>query len=196
MVEHLTRIDNRVRRLLTIRPSSDLDRELLALAQGQLAPMWRQVEASIQGRRGSSDADSDNRCVSPSDFGFHNAMIGLDDQTYFIDFEYAGWDGPEKLICDFFTQVAVPVPRGYLDVFLDRFVSVQDDRSRHEERVRLLLPAYRVKWCCIVLNDFLSVSADRRRFAQGLDDRECVKRTQLDTARVLLEAIQSGDSKV
>ena len=44
---------------------------------------------------------SKNRIVSPSDFGFHNA-IKSDTGVKFIDFEFAGLDDPSKLLLDFF----------------------------------------------------------------------------------------------
>ena len=36
--------------------------------------------------------DIADRCVSPSDFGFHNAIVRGSGEICFIDFEYAGWD--------------------------------------------------------------------------------------------------------
>lgn len=42
------------------------------------------------------------RCVSPSDFGFHNSIKLLDGNIIFIDFEYAGWDDPAKMVLRFF----------------------------------------------------------------------------------------------
>jgi len=44
--------------------------------------------------------DQDKCCVSPSDFGFHNA-IRTASGTRFIDFEFAGWDDPVKALVDF-----------------------------------------------------------------------------------------------
>ena len=61
--------------------------------------------------------DPAERCLSPSDFGFHNAILANDGRLRFIDFEYAGWDDPSKLICDFFCQPAVPAPPQAFDRF-------------------------------------------------------------------------------
>jgi hypothetical protein len=41
------------------------------------------------------------RTLSPSDFGFHNAIRKTDGTLCFIDFEYFGWDDPVKLTADF-----------------------------------------------------------------------------------------------
>ncbi len=53
-------------------------------------------------RRGAfgtlSEAD---RTLSPSDFGFHNALRRPDGTLCFLDFEYFGWDDPVKLVVGF-----------------------------------------------------------------------------------------------
>src|SRR6185503_11886129 len=66
---------------------------------------WR--AASIATRGNSSNLNLQPR-LSPSDFGYHNAVLADDETVRFFDFEYAGWDDPAKLVCDFFNQVEVP----------------------------------------------------------------------------------------
>ena len=56
-------------------------------------------------------------------------------------------------------------------------------------RVRLLLPVYRLKWCCIALNEFLPTGAARRRFSQVGMDAEQAKRIQLQKTRDMLGTI-------
>ena len=99
----------------------------------------------------------------------------------FIDFEYAGWDDPAKMVCDFFCQPAVPVPRSHLERFLAAVTAVTGGAGDTlHARVTLLLPAYEIKWCCIMLNEFLPVGEDRRAFARGYDDTETRRALQLD----------------
>ena len=64
--------------------------------------------------------DTQESVLSPSDFGFHNALLGPDGKLCFIDFEYAGWDDPAKLICDFFCQPQTPVPQAHLGFICQR----------------------------------------------------------------------------
>ena len=45
--------------------------------------------------------DKEQYCISPSDFGFHNALIKDNGDIQFIDFEYAGFDDPAKMAGDF-----------------------------------------------------------------------------------------------
>ena len=40
------------------------------------------------------------RSLSPSDFGFHNALLEADGRLTFVDFEYFGWDDPVKIVAD------------------------------------------------------------------------------------------------
>jgi len=47
---------------------------------------------------------ADETCLSPSDFGFHNALVDPSGALSFLDFEYAGRDDPAKPVSDFFCQ--------------------------------------------------------------------------------------------
>ena len=111
------------------------------------------------------------RCISPSDFGFHNALSNKQHEIYFIDFEYSGWDDPAKLIADFFCQPQIPVPIKYFDSFADN-VLMYDGKNKqfHLERTKTLMPIFQLKWCCIMLNEFLPDASQRRKFAKQIDD--------------------------
>ena len=87
------------------------------------------------------------------------------DGLYFIDFEYAGWDDPAKMICDFFCQPAVPAPQTWHRHFAHSVVAGFAGREELLQRVQILLPLYRIKWCCIVLNGLLPEGHARRLFA-------------------------------
>ena len=49
------------------------------------------------------------------------------------------------------------------------------------------MPVYRVKWGCIVLNEFVRVGGNRRRFAGAAP--EAKKVTQLQKARRILQQL-------
>ena len=135
------------------------------------------------------------RCVSPSDFGFHNALRTPDGRMVFIDFEYAGWDDPAKTVSDFFCQPECPVPAEHYAAFAR---AVVENESATEERLRraeLLLPIYRLKWCCIMLNDFLPAGGKRRRFAGSADEDERKSR-QLRKARQALRHVAADGADV
>lgn len=134
------------------------------------------------------------RCISPSDFGFHNALLTDDGRLRFIDFEYAGWDDPAKTVCDFFCQPALPVPLEYYGTFIDAVVAGLQEPQKHCQRIDLLLPVYQIKWCCILLNNFLEVGSWRRHFAGETVDQEEQKVRQLQKARMALQSLVSNIS--
>jgi hypothetical protein len=167
IAEHLQCVEWRVQRLAGVE-----DPVAARFVRDELTPQWR----AIAGR--AYDETPVERCVSPSDFGFHNALQEPPGRLRFIDFEYAGWDDPAKMVCDFFCQPARPVPHE----FLEMFAAVVDP-----QRVARLLPVYQVKWCCIILNDFLPVESQRRQFSRSGTD----KTRQLEKAKRMLKEVSS-----
>jgi hypothetical protein len=87
------------------------------------------------------------RCVSPSDFGFHNA-IRTAAGIRFIDFEFAGWDDPAKALVDFIFQPRVPIPGEPSALFTALHPAQRNDV---DIRYAALKPVLRVKWLCIML---------------------------------------------
>ena len=130
----------------------------------------------------------EQRCLSPSDFGFHNAILAADGRLRFFDFEYAGWDDPAKLICDFFCQPELSVNQEHWKFFVEQLILAVSADAALRDRALLLLPAYRVKWCCIILNEFLGAGRDRRTFSMGEESAASRKSIQLNKARRLLFA--------
>jgi hypothetical protein len=127
------------------------------------------------------------RVVSPSDFGFHNA-IDRGDSVAFIDFEYAGWDDPAKLVCDFFLQPRVPVPRTLVHEFTLGIAGACGlDHEWLAHRVVSLLPICRLLWCCIALNVFDPVHLRRRVAATSPGDMDDLFSAQLALANAFMD---------
>jgi len=185
--EHIATIERRVVRLATIDPSAPQRAAAEALIRERLRPAWDKVSAALSRGASSDTLGPDEQCVSPSDFGFHNALVA-NETTSFIDFEYAGRDDPAKLVCDFFCQPEVPVPIVYMPGFLRRLMAGLGLSARHEARARSLLDAYRVKWACIILNDFLPLGSARRAHA-NLERSEQRAIRQLARAEAKLDEI-------
>ena len=192
---HLRCVDERVRRLAEIESVDDLDSEARQFVATELIAAWERVAAGVRraAERTGLSLDEEladaSRCLSPSDFGFHNAIMEPTGRVRFIDFEYAGWDDPAKLVCDFFCQEAVPVPLEYFDRFASAAVRHLADPEALRQRIDMLLPVYRIKWCCIVLNDFLPTGRDRRGFAHGHADEAVRKAHQLEKSRAALRRV-------
>lgn len=107
----------------------------------------------------------------------------------FIDFEYAGWDDPAKLVCDFFCQPQVPVDFKFWELFTNSLAASLGGETFLPLRAKMLLPAYQIKWCCIILNHFVKGGKARREFARGADAEEA-KAGQLAKARRLLQNLR------
>jgi hypothetical protein len=198
--EHVECVANRVRRLESIQPDVGIDAEAAAFIRDELVQAWRDVGDSVRlsarhaGLSLNEPLSRESRCLSPSDFGFHNALRTEDGCTRFFDFEYAGWDDPARMVCDFFCQPAVSVPLDYFEPFAESVSADSPDPEATRARIHLLLPIYRIKWCCILLNDFLRGGAARRRFALGRDS-ENRKARQLAEARSALAALYSFEGR-
>ncbi|MEJ0016639.1 MAG: phosphotransferase [Acetobacteraceae bacterium] len=188
LAEHVATIDRRVARLGALDPAAPLHAAAQALVAERLAPLWDRVRVSLP--RGEAPLEAMARCVSPSDFGFHNALEA-DGRVAFIDFEYAGSDDPAKLVCDFFCQPQVKVPLHFMPDFTRRLIAGLGLDTAHERRCHQLLDAYRIKWACIILNDFLPLGSSRRAHADlARTEERCA--FQLARARAKLDEIE-GD---
>ncbi len=195
LADHLECIERRLSVLREIERSSAINGEAADFVANQLAPAWGRVRTWVEDGARSLGLSLDgeiphaDRCLSPSDFGFHNAILTEDGRLRFLDFEYSGWDDPAKMVCDFFCQVAVALSPGYFDMMVESVAAGLTEPRPFRGRVTLLMPVYRLKWCCIVLNEFVRVSSNRRRFAHVGVDPEEKKVQQLHKARRVLHSV-------
>jgi hypothetical protein len=196
---HLRLVGSRVARLQDMPGDSAVEEEARAFVTTELVSAWErihQMTGVYAGGHLRTELPLAERCVSPSDFGFHNAIIEPNGTVRFIDFEYAGWDDPAKMVCDFFCQPRVPVPEIHLADFLRGVASQFPNPHELAARVEALLPVYRVKWCCILLNEFIPQSASRRAFARRGEVGDTVKILQLGKARAALARLESGSGQL
>ena len=110
------------------------------------------LKRSVPSARWSTTVPAGRRILSPSDFGFHNAVVEQG-QLSFFDFEYAGWDDPAKLICDFTCQPDYRIGQDLGQLFAEKLSERLDDPGI-SRRADLLMPLFRLRWCCIMLNVF------------------------------------------
>jgi len=179
--DHITLVERRVNRLLEHGENHE---EFQSFVSGAIAPHVEELAARIREEAGAVleiPLHMEHRVLSPSDFGFHNALKDEAGRLWFFDFEYAGWDDPAKLLCDFFCQPRVPVSLEHANDFIGALQQITGD-AHLPERFRILLPLHAAKWACILLNEFIKTDAERRRFA-GLQDRRA---TQLEKAHAML----------
>lgn len=124
------------------------------------------------------------RTLSPSDFGFHNALLA-GDRIVFLDFEYFGWDDPVKLSCDFVLHPGMDLT----DDLKSRFLRLMFDIFRADRtfaaRLRATFQLYAMRWVMILLNEFLPERWARRLMAGAGGDRDAILQVQLNKAHVM-----------
>lgn len=165
--EHLELIDRRFQRLsesvASLPPGSHsetpwkaLDDFLRTAMEDEILKMKRNVEEKAAAAAINPDLalDCALRTLSPSDFGFHNALESMGSLAFF-DFEYFGWDDPAKLIADFFLQPAIPLPANLRQAFFSKVREVYSGDARLPVRVSLIYDILSLKWCMIMLNPWL-----------------------------------------
>lgn len=177
---HLDIIETRINELDKLKVETDEDKQAHYFIQ-QLRIYWDTFVYDLTKKNINLNASLEisQRCLSPSDFGFHNALRMKDGSIRFIDFEYAGWDDPAKMAGDFFSQLAIPVPKKYFNYFIQNVMKPFANQDELIYRAELLRYLYQIKWCCIALNIFLPVHLARRRFANPALDVTELKRNQL-----------------
>jgi hypothetical protein len=169
-------------------------RELSGFLKKDLKPAIESICASSRERLGTifdADLPLAHRTLSPSDFGFHNALRRPDGTIVFLDFEYFGWDDPVKMICDFLLHPGMAVSSAHKRLFAR---SMLREFSEAAARIHALYPLFGLKWCLILLNEFLPQHLLRRRFA-GLSEGELEIRQsqQLAKARAMLSLVLTND---
>jgi hypothetical protein len=125
------------------------------------------------------------RTLSPSDFGFHNARLTPNGKLVFLDFEYFGWDDPAKLLADFLLHPAMSLSSTLKRRFVSGALSVLGDDGFLRHRLLAVYPLFALKWCTIILNEFLPHHRARRDFA-GAASTTCLQ-TQLERAEAMLQ---------
>jgi aminoglycoside phosphotransferase (APT) family kinase protein len=177
VAQHVRSVDVRIARLARISTDDAAEREAAAFI-AELAGQWSTARERIL--RASQDAEAmvAERCLSPSDFGFHNVLIRPAGDLCFLDFEYAGWDDPAKMTGDFFLHAGIRPARQHFEPFVQIALAPFRDAAAIVRRVRLLSPVFRTRWACIALNEFLPEVSRRRGFAAG--DEHAGRRRRMD----------------
>jgi hypothetical protein len=190
--ELLRQIEARLDRL---RRAAALHRDLARFLDGSIEPAFTTArKRMVQGYQDTGlNVDQDIapslRTLSPSDFGFHNAIRHVDGSLVFIDFEYFGWDDPVRLVADFVLHPGMNLGREHGARFIHRALDIYNDDGNFSLRLRLLYPLVVLRWCLILLNEFLPEKWENRTFAGTSDTAETVQERQLKKASAMLARI-------
>ena len=91
-------------------------------------------------------------------------MLKIKDKYYFIDFEYAGLDNPNKTILDLICQ-----PNHYIDKELEDYIirglgNMVDNKGRSWRRdLSKMRRIIIIKWCFIMMNTYRRLTMKKRR---------------------------------
>lgn len=109
---------------------------------------------------------SDQKILSPSDFGMHNAIYNNTNSFTFIDFEYMGWDDPVKLIADFLHHAVEDsiTQDDRLEIF-KRFSEKSSIGADFYQRLNTILDLVGLEWILIILNVANPEVLQRRMYA-------------------------------
>jgi Phosphotransferase enzyme family len=183
-------VENLERRLEPLRVQSE-NRELRSFLSSRLLPALELIRAWSERRTPEAfepQLELSRRTLSPSDFGFHNALESTSGEMFFLDFEYFGWDDPAKTVCDFVLHPGMAISPALKRQFASALVQGLPWSTGLRERVQAYYPLFGLKWCLILLNEFLPDQLLRRRFA-GLNEQDCQRKQieQLAKAENMLE---------
>jgi thiamine kinase-like enzyme len=192
LIEHFQLVERRIEILQNIKIEDKLDQKAKIFVDNELFSTWLQLKksslASISADLLNKKVNQTDKILSPSDFGFHNVLLTTDNKLKFIDFEYAGWDDPAKLIGDFFSQPALPVSMKYFTEFANAVSNLTSEPELTFERIKILLPIIRLKWCCIALNCFAPQFKLHKSFANGISEE--FREKQIVKAQNILTSIK------
>jgi hypothetical protein len=186
--ELCAQIDRRFDRL---EPIAANDPGLRNFLTGQLRPEFERRAGTLRGTLTNAELAPDKRTLSPSDFGFHNALRRPDRSLVFIDFEYFGWDDPVKATADFLLHPAMILSANEKQAFLDGAFALYGGDPNFLPRLAASYPLYGIRWALIILNEFVPELWGRRTFSGKGEDWVGAKREQLGKAQIKLEAIRA-----
>ncbi len=158
----------------------------------QFLPLYRRLHQSLN-ENSKLDISVSQRILSPSDFGFHNALRTTEGKIFFLDFEYFGWDDPAKMISDVLLHPGMNLSLSIKEEFLAGALTIFEDQPDLVIRLKQALPFYGLIWCLILLNEFISEDQQRRSFAAGKAVDKEILQQQLQKAESLLHKINKGE---
>jgi hypothetical protein len=185
----LDNVQARYERIALTPERSPEDRALHGFLRDGFTPAWLDARTAVRREIGDIDVEipREQRTLSPSDFGFHNALRAPGQGIVYVDFEYFGWDDPAKTAADFLLhpghELTLERKRRFVHEFLRHFTRP----AALGERIQLAFRVFGLKWCLILLNEFVLSDVRRREFSLGSSgDWERLLQTQLEKARSML----------
>jgi len=189
-------VEDRLNRLLNMQRTDEGYKKLHDFLNGEFIPLFNNaVERSkidLKNNDWSFDSEisKEERTLSPSDFGFHNAIRKDNGEIIFIDFEYFGWDDPAKMISDFLLHPGMNLNDELKKRFLANILITFKEQKYLINRLKIAYPLIGLVWCLLLLNEFIPEHINRREFAgKDISTKEELLAEQLLKAEKLLRKI-------
>jgi hypothetical protein len=144
---------------------------------------WVEAGYAAKGWDFAQPIDKTARALCPADFGFHNMLRRNSGELVFIDFDYFGWDDPVKLTADFLLHPGIRLSEALKQQFASAATAIYRTDDGFRGRLAMLYALFGLRWCLILLNEFLPERWANRVNAGGPEDWQAAKQRQLDRAR-------------
>jgi hypothetical protein len=158
-------IEARLQRLRSQAPETLLDQAAAQFLADEFVPAVSELRTRLADAKFEFELSDAVQTLSPSDFGFHNALRRPSGNLAFLDFEFFGRDDPAKMIADFLLHPAQSLTEEFKRVFAKKILKIFGADSRLAARLEYVYPIVGLKWCMIMLNEFVPTDFARREFA-------------------------------
>jgi hypothetical protein len=181
------------KRLIKLKAVAEPD--LNAFIANEFTPIFEtavDISKTISGNSFIEPLHRSLQIASPSDFGSHNALRLTCGNITFIDFEYFGWDDPVKLVCDFYWHPGMNLSFQLRQQWLDSARTIFQNDIEFSKRLTSYLPLFGLRWCLIILNEFLKPEMSRRLHANPIKTgaQSDIGSQQLRKAKTLLQEVK------
>jgi len=159
----INQINFRFDRLLSIK-NKNLNDFLIYTFEPLLRKVWKDAEKNWPSDNLEKELPKSKQVLSPSDFGFHNAILNESGDLVFLDFEYFGRDDPVKLMADFIWHPGMSLSNVQKRNWIKGAFGIFDNQEL-TKRFTSAWPLYGLRWSLIVLNEFLEDGWHKRLYA-------------------------------
>jgi len=190
----VSNLNNRLDRLQDEAKGHSILRDFL---EKEFSPFLKEVidtsHSKVQegGLSWQGELGNEKRTLSPSDFGFHNALRRKNREITYLDFEYFGWDDPAKMISDFLLHPGMNIDEKWKQIFVKKILQNFDQDESLVTRIKLVYPLFGMKWCLILLNEFLPEFLQRRRLAGEYSADKNILEIQMQKTQKMLHKIKN-----
>lgn len=195
-------IQSRLNRLFPLRSNEVQYAALRIFLERDFMPLFNEVtgwcKSNVRkaGIAFASDLSYEERTLNPADICFHNTLRRSNGQIVFLDFEHFGWDDPAKMVSNFLLHPGMRLSKVFQKRFLTIILKGFKEQKHLAKRVEIEYPLFGLKWCMILLNEFVPEWLRRREFADKNDlDVGDLRAKQLSKAVQMLQKIKKGYNK-